>query len=248
MVECKGWTITGTNGGGVLRNGERSIHWGSSTYASNNTLDWCRVDLTDMIHGVALDTAEHTIPRFIAAADRIHQLLKTSSNVTVHCAAGRSRTSMTLMVFLMRHYKCSWEQAAPLIVEGQTERAICEDGFEFDLERKGVNGSYAEWIKQSDKPSGLLRDMKASASFMDAYTYSYQKDNKTVYAIDQQIDPLAPRRKRRRSAGARNAPVEAEPPPSKRRKNADKLAIEEGEQLLANFPLKAAVRKSGFRR
>ncbi|MFC4726927.1 hypothetical protein [Coralloluteibacterium thermophilus] len=148
------------------------------------------------------------MPRFIAAADRLHSLLATSNTVTLHCVNGKSRTACALLVFLIRHHAVAYAEAATFVTAMQAERRAHEPGFSFDLARQGTTGSYAQWIEAWWR-AGRLAVTDANRIHADAWVSVGQRDNKTVYTVQPPPDPLARApRKRRRSE------VEPDPPPS----------------------------------
>lgn len=137
--------------GGVLFKGDLKIHYGSRHFAQQQAPSLIRVDLSLMAHGdPALDIEPLTVPRFLAAADRMASVLANSDNhsVVVHCGHGSSRTSFTLMVYLIRHQHFSWKDASRLVCDAQEERSAMNRKFSFKINTTGINGGYADWVRR----------------------------------------------------------------------------------------------------
>lgn len=179
MPEKNGWTITVEKGGGILTNGDLRIVFGKKKYAMGNTMEWARIDLTKMAHGdYTRDTSENTVPRFIAAADRMSSLFKAGGKtVTVNCMNGNSRTSFALIVYLIRHQEFSWDDASKLIAGGQAERK----DIRFNLNAEGHNGRYSEWVKAWIKKGSMKRG--GDVDYMGGHSGVTQERNKTVFMV-----------------------------------------------------------------
>jgi len=154
-----GWKITGGHHHGTLTNGHKTIEFGHELYFRRFHSKQV-IDLRGQQHD-GNDSFEVTVTGFKAAADLLHEKLLSHDQVAVHCKNGKSRTSFSLIAYLIAHQGFTYPQAAELLTKGQDERT---DGIRFNINAVNTGGnSYANWVK-SDEGLALIQNNDAQAS------------------------------------------------------------------------------------
>ncbi len=191
--EVNGWMITGGHYHGTIKKGQKTIEFGDQRYFSNFQSKQV-IDLRGQEHGGG-DTFKGSVTGFKAAADLLHEKLTAHDQVAVHCANGKSRTSFSLIAYLISHQDFTYAQAAELLAKGQAERT---DGPRFNINASNTMGnSYAKWVNSEDGLALIQNnDSQASSDRRALHVksgYGRSQSDKSISCVMANISDALPR-------------------------------------------------------